>query len=77
MNQEVGTTLHRCDQHMLKKHFNTILSRTNVCRQALWDISLLKIRNFYKIGGILKLHRISEPMPPTAFFYLDLYRNEK
>ena len=30
-----------------------------------------------KIGEILKLHRISELMPPTAFFYLNSYRNDK
>ena len=30
-----------------------------------------------KIGEILKLHRISELTPPTAFFYLNSFRNDK
>ena len=30
-----------------------------------------------KIGEILKLHQISELLPPTAFFYLNSFRNDK
>ena len=37
----------------------------------------LKQEIHIKIGEILKLHRISELMPPTAFFYLNLFKNDK
>jgi len=37
----------------------------------------LKKEIIMKIGKILKLHRISELMPPTAFFYLDSFRKDK
>ena len=30
-----------------------------------------------KIGEILKLHQISELMPPTAFLYPNSFRNDK
>ena len=37
----------------------------------------LKKEIYIKIGENLKLHRISELMPPTAFFYLNSFRNDK
>ena len=37
----------------------------------------LKQKIHMKIGEILILHQFSELMPPTAFFYLNLFRNDK
>ena len=37
----------------------------------------LKQKIHIKTGEILKLLQISELMPPTAFLYLNLFRNDK